>query len=186
MPEKRPCPRQAESPFMMPAFEYLNKPDDGTCDYCGSLEGDLFMRRIEVGNVVLEPTDKNYKVYVKNDGGEPFTMTYRIDKMEDRRRAAALNAKLLREVVGTNLPAHLVADAQAHERGDELDASDQRHWKWETKVQMQAKFYFQHLSPEQRVRFIELLNAKKLKLDFPGHFYRLPFFIAREERGDHS
>ncbi|MFT3708051.1 MAG: DUF2829 domain-containing protein [Archangium sp.] len=41
-----------------------------------------------------------------------------------------------------------------------------------------AKFYFQHFSKEQCIAFIELLNAKKLKLAFPGHFYAKPFFIA--------
>lgn len=42
-----------------------------------------------------------------------------------------------------------------------------------------GKFYFQHLSVEQRKAFVELLNAKTLKLAFPGHFYVLPFFMTR-------
>lgn len=42
---------------------------DGTCTYCGSVSGDIFMARLESGNVTLEPTDKNYKVYVNNKGG---------------------------------------------------------------------------------------------------------------------
>lgn len=29
-------------------------------------------------------------------------------------------------------------------------------------------------------RFVELLNEKKLKLDYPGYFYRAPFFIVRQ------
>lgn len=41
-----------------------------------------------------------------------------------------------------------------------------------------GKFYFQHLSQEQQIKFIDLLNAKKLNLDYPGHFYAKPFFIA--------
>ncbi len=41
------------------------------------------------------------------------------------------------------------------------------------------KFYFQHLSEAQQVRFVELLNAKKMRVGYPGHFYRLPFFIQR-------
>jgi hypothetical protein len=41
------------------------------------------------------------------------------------------------------------------------------------------KFYFEHLSQEQQTRFIELLNQRKLKIAHPGHFYVLPFFIAR-------
>lgn len=39
-----------------------------------------------------------------------------------------------------------------------------------------AKFYFQHLSPEQRTRFVELINERKMKVGMPGHFYVLPFF----------
>jgi hypothetical protein len=40
----------------------------------------------------------------------------------------------------------------------------------------QTKFYFQHLSPEQQTRFIELHNTKHLKLGVPGYFYTPPFF----------
>ncbi|MCG5072264.1 hypothetical protein [Paraburkholderia tagetis] len=42
------------------------------------------------------------------------------------------------------------------------------------------KFYFQHLSPEQRTRFIALLNERKVKIGMPGHFYVLPYFVTRE------
>lgn len=46
-----------------------------------------------------------------------------------------------------------------------------------------AKFYFQHLSPEEQQRFVDLANAqgldRGLKLGFPGHFYVLPFFCSR-------
>ena len=44
-----------------------------------------------------------------------------------------------------------------------------------------AKFYFQHLSREQMVEFIELLNAGNMNIGFPGHFYTRPFFIKYEE-----
>lgn len=61
-----------------------------------------------------------------------------------------------------------------------------------------SKFYFQHLDEEQRHRFIDLYNsvadANRIretrqpeveivvnvpgpKVGFPGHFYRLPFFV---------
>lgn len=63
-----------------PSFTYLNKPDDGTCDYCGSLMPDAFMERLEAGTIKLGPTDKNYKVYVDNVGGKPFLRTHRIDQ----------------------------------------------------------------------------------------------------------
>lgn len=41
------------------------------------------------------------------------------------------------------------------------------------------KFYFQHLAPEQQRKFVELHNLGKLKLEYPGHFYVMPFFMAR-------
>lgn len=40
-----------------------------------------------------------------------------------------------------------------------------------------GKFYYQHLSPEQRTEFITLLNEKKVKIGFPGFFTVLPYFI---------
>lgn len=42
-----------------------------------------------------------------------------------------------------------------------------------------AKFYFQHLSRVQQVRFGELLAKGRLKLRSPGHFYVTPFFLPQ-------
>jgi hypothetical protein len=42
-----------------------------------------------------------------------------------------------------------------------------------------GKFYFQHFDKPQCLKFIELYNAKTLKLGFPGHFYVSPFFMSR-------
>lgn len=50
---------------------------DNTCSYCGSLNNDYFMQRLEAGDVECGPTDKSYKVYVRNKGGEPFKQSYR-------------------------------------------------------------------------------------------------------------
>lgn len=41
------------------------------------------------------------------------------------------------------------------------------------------KFYFQHLSVEQRKRFVDLMNTKTLKIGAPGYFYSKPFFVAK-------
>jgi hypothetical protein len=51
---------------------------------------------------------------------------------------------------------------------------------WTTRTIDQAKFYFQHLSPDGQRRFVRLLNAKGVKIGIPGHFYVLPFFCSRE------
>lgn len=43
-----------------------------------------------------------------------------------------------------------------------------------------GKVYFQHFSEAQMIRFVELYNAKTLKIGYPNHFYVLPFFMKRE------
>ena len=42
-----------------------------------------------------------------------------------------------------------------------------------------GKFYFQHLSIEQRTMFLELYNSKKMKLGYPGFFYTKPYFASK-------
>jgi len=138
------CPRRAENP--VPGNEPGPGGDlgpDGCCGYCGSLDGDAFMARVEAGDVTLDPSDKNYKVYVHNTGGDPFKQTYRTDT---------------KPFAGSGSPEH----------------------DWVTRETQEAKFYFQHLSEGQRIRFVELLNTKALRFtDPPGRFYRLPFFISQ-------
>lgn len=135
------CPRRAES-FNFPQGDDLDGyRDDSTCSFCGSLDPDEFMRRLEAQDIVLGPTDKSYKVYLKNKGGAAFKQTYRTD-------------------------------------GDR--SGDTSKWVWETREIDHSKFYFQHLSDEQKHRFVELINEKKLHFGYPGHFYVLPFFIKRE------
>ena len=43
---------------------------------------------------------------------------------------------------------------------------------------IEAKFYYQHLSPEQQVEFVELYNTKRMHVGYPGRFYRWPFFMG--------
>lgn len=49
---------------------------------------------------------------------------------------------------------------------------------WQREKRRYSKFYFQHLSEEQKKRFVELVNEKKIKIDSPGYFYVLPFFMC--------
>lgn len=44
-----------------------------------------------------------------------------------------------------------------------------------------GKFYFQHLDADQRERLTELLDVGELNVDYPGYFYRRPFFIPRRD-----
>lgn len=137
------CPRRAEAPFKLPSLaEHDHWRSDDSCSYCGSLNPAALMKRLEAGDVELEPTDKSYKVYVKNQGGAAFKQTYREEPPG----------------VLCNGP-----DACTH---------------WVTRDQATTKFYFQHFTEEQCRRFIDLLNERKLKIGYPGHFYARPFFIA--------
>lgn len=43
----------------------------------------------------------------------------------------------------------------------------------------QIKFYFGHLSEDQQKNFVNLLNAKTVRIWTPGYFYVLPFFITK-------
>jgi hypothetical protein len=86
--------------------------DYNTCSYCGSFNPDEFMRGLELGELRLGPTDKNYKVYIHTPGGE------------------------------------------------------------------QKKFYFEHLSTDQKKRFVELYNEKKLSFYMNSNFYVLPYFMV--------
>lgn len=136
------CPRRAEN-FVLPGDKTSEDYFDGddSCSYCGSLNPDILMTRLESGDVELGPTDKSYKVYVKNLGGEKFKMWH-----------------------SRKCPDVMTCDRRTCQ-----------HWTKDERDQ--TKFYFQHLSQEQKIRFIELLNDKKLKIGEPGHFYSRPFFI---------
>lgn len=70
------CPRAAENgatlSAMKPPFNgEMVWREDKTCSYCGSLNPEEFMARLEAGDVELGPTDKPYKVYIKDLEGKP-------------------------------------------------------------------------------------------------------------------
>ena len=75
------CPCRKDNPHSdLSAFRFHNKPDEDFCDYCGSLNPDTFMKLLEEGKISLDPTDKNYKVYVcSEDDSVSFTTYHRID-----------------------------------------------------------------------------------------------------------
>ena len=121
------------------------------------------MARLEAGVVQLGSTDKNYKVYVENDGGEQFKQTYRNCPRDEER-------------VGTNGNKYMVSSCKG--------PTTCTHWV--TREVSETKFYFQHLSAEQQSRFIELYNQKRIKFQGGCGFYVLPFFCGRNEGGWHN
>jgi hypothetical protein len=70
---------------------------------------------------------------------------------------------------------------QQIEKGAELGPTDKSYKAYvklvDHSVRGAGKFYFQHLSFEEKMRFIDLWNDGKLNIGFPGHFYVLPFFM---------
>lgn len=60
------------------------------------------------------------------------------------------------------------------ESGIEVGPTDKNYKVY---VGSHQKFYFQHLDEVQQNQFIALLNAKAVKIGYPGHFYVAPFFI---------
>lgn len=44
-----------------------------------------------------------------------------------------------------------------------------------------GKAYFQHFTKEDKQRFVDLFNAHKIDVGFPGHVYTLPFFMRLRE-----
>ena len=79
MPESHYCPRRG--------FLASEDPDtwraDDTCSYCGSVKPDVLMARLELGDIELGPTDKSYKVYVRNLGGAPIGMKAYLQHLSD-------------------------------------------------------------------------------------------------------
>jgi hypothetical protein len=70
---------------------------------------------------------------------------------------------------------------QIMQTNGELGPTDKNYKVYvKTSDKRQSKFYFQHLDVAQRLRFIELYNAKPraFTIGYPGHFYVLPFFVA--------
>lgn len=118
------CPRAAENgdlSMLRPPFngEMVWRVDD-TCSYCGSLNGDILMARIEAGTIRLKGSDKNYKIYVEaTEGSEPLSA---------------------------------------------------------------IKFYFQHLSEVQKIRFVELWNEKRII----HSMYVMPYFMHRVDAAEAS
>lgn len=166
------CPRRIEdgtdkdnSPLKYGGSNKDTWGHDNTCDYCGSFNPDDFMRHLEARSISLTPTDKNYKVYIEGipnpDAGKPtiYASANHPQSGEGWVQVTPENRGSLPEC------------ANRFEDG---------YWvKVEPTVEIaHHKLYFQHLTSEQKKRFVTLLNEQKLSLSYPGYFYVNPFFCS--------
>lgn len=168
-PREHLCPRRAEAPLQLPGPDrWDNRPSlaqgiGPCCSYCGSLNPEVFMEKIREGWIV-GPTDKSYKAYLQ----QPYTP----EELEGIRTADAIWKAVKQRKL----------DEGAAE--DEAAAAADEHWGKHHGTAVQgltvAKFYYVHLSEQQQHEFIELHNAKAMKIGFPGHFYAVPFFCQRQ------
>lgn len=160
----QPCPRQGDATLssqLIHVSEWKERPDGLACSYCGSMHPDDFFKAIEQ-KCELGPTDKNYKVYVEvpdSRHGEPWIYSTANFKFDER--------------------AILVTAENVHLYKDLTDFRD-LIGSWITigvrPVHVSRKFYFYHLSDEQKLKFIDLLNQRQINIGVPGRFYVLPFF----------
>jgi hypothetical protein len=137
---------------------------DGTCSYCGSIMASAFLAAVEEGAQVT-PTDKNYKAYVR---------------VPDPK---AGKTRVVGTASGGEKPGPKWVAADTEVLAASGRATDYTTWMLlgVRDYYKTAKFYFQHLEPEDEERFLALLKEGRMKLGFPGHFYTLPYFLARRE-----
>lgn len=152
MPEFMSCGRRA-----VPGDDHWRS--DGTCSYCGSMHPESFLRGVEKGDLVVGPTDKNYKVYLTSAPTEADVRRYR-EGLKNYGIGLMLAEK------GKPGEFDKYADEQVKEGVHGAD---------------RGKFYFQHLTYEQMGRFVELHNAGKIRFGYPGHLYVPPYFMKFEE-----
>lgn len=164
------CPRGPApgGPFKPPFDGSAFWTGDETCSYCGSLSADAFFRAVEAG-AVISPTDKNYKVYVDLAEPHPDEPTIRMSQSGgDGSRPDGDDW-----IKGDEPAAIAIAEREGGYNPEQWVKVTPRGPK------RFGKFYFPHLSEDEQNRFIDLLNAKKVSLAEPGHFYVLPYFIQR-------
>lgn len=82
--ETQTCPRRMDEIGPWEHKEGLDTwREDGTCSFCGSLNPNIVLQRIEQG-VAVVPTDKNYKGYLGHSGHEKFYFQHFNPEQQDR------------------------------------------------------------------------------------------------------
>lgn len=139
------------------------EPAGPECSFCGSLHPDRFMDLVRDGWIV-GPTDKSYKAYLES----PLT---------DDEKAARRERWMTGDSIALALRRAGEREGWTPERiQDDLDTEWDRVAEAWLHGSTTAKFYYQHLSDEQRGEFIDLVNTGRMKIGYPGHFTAAPFF----------
>lgn len=161
----QPCPRQVNEATMASQLAHQSHWEaNGTCSYCGSISPDMLFKAIEDG-CELGPTDKSYKVYVslpEPGAGKPWI--YSTANYEFKPGIGQITKAMFDQ---TDMP-----KAWKSTYVGQYGQLEPKGSIWH------AKFYFQHFTEDECQRFIDLYNQKKMKIGYPGHFYRFPFFMV--------
>lgn len=172
MQEPFVCPHRAEAPYRLAGDAGVDLWESGhglagqdgvgsSCSYCGSLNPDRFMELVQQGWWV-DPTDKSYKAYL----AEPLT-----DDQVTARRDQWMSSAFVERV----------RLAACDDHAENVNAVVEKEWQQMPAAaghgETLAKFYYQHLGGDQQQRFVDLINAKAMKIGPPGYFYALPFFV---------
>lgn len=173
MSETQTCPRRMREFGPWERGADLDRWDEErgyrNCSFCGSLHPDDFLAAVEAGAEV-GPTDKGYKAYIDLPEKEPDSLRIVSHVRGDREPSFGEGWQRRRDVDLSKV------DTRGWLRADEEWPDDEWLLIQARGATRHAKFYFQHLSPEQVDRFIELHNSQVMKIGYPGHFYTRPFF----------
>jgi hypothetical protein len=180
MPARQTCPRRMSDFGPWPREEGLDqwKKQGGIigqekiglgCSFCGSLHPDRFMELVREGWVV-GPTDKSYKAYL----GRPRTAEEKAERKAQWMSAEHGIAAAIRSLGESDGKTAGQVAAELEAEWGKLEGP-----MLESGCGGEAKFYYQHLSKEQKREFVDLHNDKTMRVGYPGHFYSLPFFMTR-------
>jgi hypothetical protein len=165
------CPRQDNEATMAVQKEHQVhveiRKGYKCCSYCGSLLSEELFPLIEAG-AEIDPTDKSYKIYVHVPNKEAGKS--RVIGSASHKPEYGNWEQVTEELIAEN--PDLAKDLKLGEWV--IIAPDE--------AVTQMKFYFQHLSEAEMRRFIELHNAHKIKMGYPGHFYVRPYFCRPVEK----
>lgn len=98
------CPRREEdgthlddTPLKYSGSNLDTWHEGNICSYCGSLNPEEFMEKLEIGQFTLTPTDKDYKVYLDKEGDTTHRKFYfqHLSIEQQKRFIELLNEKKL-------------------------------------------------------------------------------------------